>query len=68
MNIVYQKNAEILVFLWAYGCVKNEKLFQNVIKVNIFAYAQNIKYFDFSNDQENWKIFNKTMSIYSKFC
>ena len=51
MDIVYQKNAEILVFLWASGHVKNGKLFQNVIKVNIFAYAHiNIKYFDFSND------------------
>ena len=67
--------------LWASGHVKNGKLFQNVIKVNIFAYAHiNIKYFDFSNDfslleadkglksQENWKILNKTRSIYSKFC
>ena len=51
MDIVYQKNAEILVFLWASGHAKNRKLFQNVIKVNIFAYAHiNIKYFDFSND------------------
>ena len=51
MDIVYQKNAEILVFLWASDHVKNGKLFQNVIKVNIFAYAHiNIKYFDFSND------------------
>ena len=38
MDIVYQKNAEILVFLWASGHVKNGKLFQNVIKVNIFAF------------------------------
>ena len=51
MDIVYQKNADFLVFLWASGHIKNGKLFQNVIKVNIFAYAQiNIKYFDFSND------------------
>ena len=47
---------------------------------NIFAYAHiNIKHFDFTNDfylfesakliktQENWKILNKTRSIYSKF-
>ena len=51
MDIANQKNAEILVFLWASGHVENRKLFQNVIKVNIFAYAHiNIKYFDFSND------------------
>ena len=52
MDFVYQKNAEKFMFLWLDGHVKNGKLFQNVIKVNIFAYAhiQYIKYFDFSND------------------
>ena len=37
MDIVYQKNAELLVFLLASGHVKNGKLFQYVIKVNIFG-------------------------------
>ena len=33
------------------GHVKNGKLFLNVIKVHIYAYAHiNIKYFDFLND------------------
>ena len=51
MDIVYQKNAVILVLFWAYGHVEYGKLFQNVIEVNIFAYAHiDFKYFDFSND------------------
>ena len=61
MDIVYQKNAEILVFLWASDHVKNGKLFQNVIKVNTFAYAHiNIKYFDFSND---FYIFSRKVTL-----
>ena len=51
MDIVHQKKVEILVFLRAYGNVKNGKLFQNVTKVIFFACAHlNTKYFDFSND------------------
>ena len=56
--------------------VKNGKLFSNVIKVHIYAYAYiNNKYFDFLNNfrpietgkvmkiQENLKILNITGSI-----
>ena len=61
MDIVNQKNADILVFLWASDHVKNGKLFQNVIKVNTFAYAHiNIKYFDFSND---FYIFSRKVTL-----
>ena len=61
MDIVHQKKVEILVFLRAYGNVKNGKLFQNVIKVNTFAYAHiNIKYFDFSND---FYIFSRKVTL-----
>ena len=67
MDIVYQKNAEILVFLWASDHVKNGKLFQNVIKVNTFAYAHiNIKYFDFSNDFYiflNWQTYKNSRKM-----
>ena len=38
MNIVYQKNAVILVFLQVFGHAKNQKTFLNVIKVYIKAY------------------------------
>ena len=67
--------------LWASDHVKNGKLFQNVIKVKIYAYAHmNIKYLDFSKDfwtlgtdkvmkiQENGIILKKARSFYSKFC
>ena len=56
------------------------KTFSNGIKVNTYAYENEIiENSDFSNDsshfwtdkaieiQENWNILNKTMSIYSKF-
>ena len=51
MDIVYQKSAEFLVFLWVMAMSRMENFFLNVIKVHIYAYAHiNIKYFDFLND------------------
>ena len=80
MDFICSKNAETFCDFMSLRPSLKWKTFLDGIEVNIYAYANKIvENNDFLNDfwhfltdkaikiQENWKILNKTRSIYSKF-